>query len=262
MKKRAWMTNVILIVCILVFAGSGLYLLKYYMDARSTENDLQELIELKEESQAEETEEIQTAQGKKILKKYKKLYKKNNDFIGWIQVKGTEIDYPVMQTKKEPEFYLHKNYEKEYDVNGLPFLDAKCDVEDVHNNLMVYGHHMKSGMMFAHLVDYQTKDFYNKHKTIFFDTLYEEREYEVVAAFYSQIYKDNQDVFKYYAYPGSLSEKAFHTYIKNCKKLSQYDTGITPEYGEQLLTLVTCAYQTEEGRFVVVARRKEKEREN
>ena len=136
-------------------------------------------------------------------------------------------------------------------------MDAKCDVEDEHNNLMVYGHHMKSGMMFAHLLDYQTKDYYKKHKTVLFDTLYEEREYEVAAAFYSQIYHENEDVFKYYSYPGSLSEKQFDTYIKNCKKLSLYDTGVTPQYGEQLLTLVTCAYQTEEGRFVVVARRKE-----
>lgn len=257
MKKKRWITNAILIVCILVFAGSGLYLLKYYMAARGTENDLEELIELKEESEIEETEETETVQGRNILKKYKKLYKKNSDFIGWIQVKGTEIDYPVMQTKEEPEFYLHKNFKKEYDVNGLPFLDAKCDVEDEHNNLMVYGHHMKSGMMFAHLLDYQTKDYYRKHKTVLFDTLYEEREYEVAAAFYSQIYQENEDVFKYYSYPGSLSEKQFNTYIKNCKKLSLYDTGVTPQYGEQLLTLVTCAYQTEEGRFVVMARRKE-----
>lgn len=258
MKKKKWIGNVVLILCILVFAGSGMYLLKYYMDARNTENDVEELIQLKEESENGEEGEIKTDKGKSILKKYRKLYKKNGDIVGWIQVKGTEIDYPVMQTPKNPEYYLHKNFKKEYDINGLPFLDAKCDVEDEHNNLMVYGHHMKSGMMFAHLLDYQSKDFYNKHKTVLFDTLYEEREYEVVAAFYSRIYKDNQDVFKYYNYPGSLSEKQFDTYVKNCKKLSQYDTGITPKYGEQLLTMVTCAYQAEEGRFVVVARRKEK----
>lgn len=121
---------------------------------------------------------------------------------------------------------------------------------------MVYGHHMKSGMMFAHLVDYDSQDFYKKHKTVIFDTLYEEREYEVVAAFYSQVYKEDEKVFKYYNYPGHISKKQFNTYVKNIKKLSRYDTGITPEYGEQLLTMVTCAYQTEDGRFVVVARRK------
>ena len=98
------------------------------------------------------------------------------------------------------------------------------------------------------------KDFYEKHKIINFDTLYEKRQYEVVAAFYSKVYKNEEDVFKYYNYPGKLDKKQYANYVKNCRKLSVYDTGVTPSYGEQLLTLVTCAYQTEEGRFVVVAR--------
>jgi sortase B len=231
------------------------------MSARQTESELDELLQLKtesmEESDTEEDEELVTEQGRKILKMYKKLYKKNNDLIGWITVKGTPIDYPVMQTKKEPEYYLHCNYKKEYDVNGLPFLDAVCDAEDNESNLMIYGHHMKSGLMFAHLVDYESEEFYKKHPVVEFDTLYEEREYEIVAAFYSQVYKENQKVFKYYNWPGHLTKKQYRNYVKNIKKLSQYDTGVTPEYGEQLITMVTCAYQTEDGRFVVVARRKD-----
>ncbi|MCR5691417.1 MAG: class B sortase [Eubacterium sp.] len=257
MKKKKIIGNIILVLCILVFLGSGYYLFQYFNAARETQSELDELIELKEESleDTEDTEEIKTEAGKTILKKYKKLYKKNKDMIGWVQVKGTEIDYPVMQTKKDNEYYLHRNFKKEEDVNGLPFLDASCDVEDPNNNLMIYGHHMKSGMMFAHLMDFQEEDFFKKHGRIQVDTLYEEREYEVVAAFYSQIYDEDQDVFKYYQYPGSLSQKKFDTYVKNVKKLSLYDTGVTPEYGDQLVTLVTCAYQTEEGRFVVVGRR-------
>ena len=98
--------------------------------------------------------------------------------------------------------------------------------------------------------------FYKNHKTVYLDTLFDQREYEVVAAFRSQVYKGNTDAFQYYEYIGPLTEKRFQTYVKNVKKQSLYDTGITPEYGEQLLTLVTCAYHTEDGRFVVVARRK------
>ena len=162
-----------------------------------------------------------------------------------------------MQTKKDSEYYLHRNFEKKSDVNGLPFLDAKCDIDEPKGNLMVYGHHMKSGLMFAHLEDFEKADFYKKHKTIEFDTLYEKRQYEVVAVFRSKVYKENEDVFKYYRYVGKLSKKQYETYVKNCKKLSIYKDGATPVYGEQLLTLVTCAYHTENGRFVVVARKKE-----
>ena len=137
----------------------------------------------------------------------------------------------------------------------MPFLDAVCDPDDVYNNLLIYGHHMKSGMMFAHLLDFESADFYKKHKAIHFDTLYEKGEYEIVAAFRSQVYKEEDKVFKYYEYKGNLSKKRFDEYIKGIKKLSLYDTGVTPKYGEQLLSLVTCAYHTDEGRFVVVARK-------
>lgn len=256
-KKKNWMLNVILLVFILVFIACGLYLFRYVWNAKQAEDELGELQQIKSESLADDSEKIQDAEGHSILKDYRKLYQKNNDLIGWVTVKNTKIDYPVMQTKKDSEYYLHRNYNKKEDVNGLPFLDAKCDTEDPNSNLMVYGHHMKSGLMFAHLEDFEDADFYKKHKTIEFDTLYEKRQYEVVAVFRSKIYKENENVFKYYSYGGPLSKKQYNTYVENCKKLSVHNTGITPQYGEQLLTLVTCAYHTEDGRFVVVARRKD-----
>ena len=255
--KKKWITNVILVLLVLVFIGSGLYLFRYFWEARQTENELGELQQSKIESVNEGGEELQTSDGRAILKDYRKLYKKNGDLIGWVTVKDTKIDYPVMQTKNDSEYYLHRNFKKKKDVNGLPFLDANCDVEDNNSNLMVYGHHMKSGLMFAHLEDYEDSAFYKKHKTIEFDTLYEKRKYEVVAVFRSKIYKEEEDVFKYYRYGGALSEKQFTDYVENCIKLSVHKTGVKPVYGEQLLTLVTCAYHTDEGRFVVVARRKQ-----
>ena len=262
MKKKRWGLNILLIVFVLVFLGSGGYLVHYYMTAQKSQNDLEELSGLKVTTVMKDGstwEEVETSDGTKISKKYSKLYEKNKDIVGWITIKDTPIDYPVMQTKEDPEYYIHRNYEKKEDKNGLPFLDAGCDVNEAYGNLMVYGHHMKSGMMFAHLLDYQDENFYKRHKIVLFDTLHEERKYEVVAAFYSQIYGEKDDVFKYYNYVGKLSEKQFNTYVKNIKKLSRYDTGVTPKYGEQLLSLVTCAYHTEEGRFVVVARRVDEE---
>ena len=109
--------------------------------------------------------------------------------------------------------------------------------------------------MFAHLEDYEDEDFYKKHKIIEFDTLYEKGQYEIVSVFRSQVYPENKDVFKYYEYIGHLSEKRFNEFVKGIKELSMYKTGVDPEYGEQLLSLVTCAYHVDEGRFVVVARK-------
>lgn len=259
MKKKRTLSTILLILLIIAFLASGGYLFHYFWMAKQTEDELSQLQQIRQEafSDTEEETEVKSETGRSIQKGYRKLYKKNSDLIGWVTVKNTKIDYPVMQTKKDSEYYLHRNFEKKSDVNGLPFLDAKCDIDELKGNLMVYGHHMKSGLMFAHLEDFEKADFYKKHKTIEFDTLYEKRQYEVVAVFRSKVYKENEDVFKYYRYVGKLSKKQYETYVKNCKKLSIYKDGATPAYGEQLLTLVTCAYDTENGRFVVVARKKE-----
>ena len=88
-------------------------------------------------------------------------------------MKNTKIDYPVMQTKKDSEYFLHRNFEKKSDVNGLPFLDAKCDIDELKGNLMVYGHHMKSGLMFAHLEDFEKADIFKKNYSIFFYMIFE-----------------------------------------------------------------------------------------
>ena len=257
--------NIILVVCVAVFIGCGIYLFKYYWDAKQTSDELGELTEMVVEDETIENDdpelseevEIEAPSGekKKILKRYKKLYKKNKDMIGWIKIDDTPINYPVMFTPDDNEYYLHRNFEKQSDVNGLPFLDAKCDPDDDYQDLLVYGHHMKSGMMFKHLMDFESESFYKKHKIVKFDTLYDRRKYEIVAAFRSQVYKDSDDVFKYYEYKGHLDEERFNEYVKGIKKLALYDTGITPQYGDQLLSLVTCAYHVSDGRFVVVARR-------
>lgn len=119
--KKKWITNVILVLLALVFVGSGLYLFRYFWEARQTENELGDLQQSKLESAKEGGEEVQTSDGRTILKDYRKLYKKNSDLIGWVTVKDTKIDYPVMQTPKDSEYYLHRNFKKKKDVNGLPF---------------------------------------------------------------------------------------------------------------------------------------------
>ena len=257
--------NGLIVVFALIFIGCGWYLYSYYHEAGEAEEKIEQLEQLVDETEAEPDdapeikEDIEivapSGQKKKIIKKYKKLYKKNKDVIGWVKVDDTPINYPVMYTPLDNEYYLHRNFDKQSDSNGLPFLDAACDPDDPNNNLLIYGHHMRSGMMFAHLMDFESEKFYKKHKIIKFDTLYEKGTYEVVAAFRSKVFKDNEKGFRYYDYIGKLTEKKFDEYIKGIDKLAAYKTGIKPKYGDQLLSLVTCAYHTDEGRFIVVARK-------
>lgn len=189
------------------------------------------------------------------LRKYDDLYNKNPDFFGWLKIEGTKIDYPVMYKPEDPEYYLHRDFYGNYSDSGMLFIDGECP--RVSNYYLIYGHHMNNGTMFGELPNYGKVDFYKEHKIIFFDTRYENRDYEVVAAFYGKIYpeEEEKDHFCYYKYKNLSSETKFNEYVRNVKANAIYETGITPKFGDELITLSTCNYHTENGRFVVVARR-------
>lgn len=188
------------------------------------------------------------------LRKYDELYKKNPDFFGWLQIEGTKINYPVMYRKGDSDYYLHRDFYGNYSDSGMIFIDGDCPADG--NYYLIYGHHMNNGTMFGELPKYGDKKFYEEHKTIFFDTRYEIRDYEVVAAFYAKAYPDGEEEgFCYYQYKNLNSESAFNEYVANVKAISVYDTGVTPVYGDELITLSTCNYHTSDGRFAVVARK-------
>lgn len=192
---------------------------------------------------------------KQILPQFAELYKENNELYGWIKIADTKINYPVMHSPDDPEKYLHSNFEQEYSYAGLPFLDARCSAES--DNLLIYAHNLLNGTMFRSLLKYENKDYWKAHPIIEFDTLYEEQSYEVMAAFYDRVYYKAEDVFKFYQFIDAADEQEYNEAIQNLKNKQIYETGVTAAYGDQLLTLVTCAYHTDNGRFVVVARKVE-----
>ncbi len=191
---------------------------------------------------------------REILPRFLELYQKNSDLAGWLTIPGTRIDYPVMYSPDEPERYLHANFDAAYSFAGLPFLDAACDTES--GNRIVYAHNMLDGSMFRTLLKYQQKDFWQRNPVISFNTLYEEQEYEVVAAFYDKVYKKSDTNFKFYQFYDTSDQSSFDEAMAYYREHALYDTGVTAQCGDLFLTLVTCAYQTENGRFVVVARKK------
>ena len=191
---------------------------------------------------------------REVLPRFLELYQKNPDLAGWLTIPGTRIDYPVMYSPDEPERYLHANFDAAYSFAGLPFLDAACDTES--GNRIIYAHNMLDGSMFRTLLKYQQKDFWQRNPVISFNTLYEEQEYEVVAAFYDKVYKKSDTNFKFYQFYDTSDQSSFDEAMAYYREHALYDTGVTAQCGDLFLTLVTCAYQTENGRFVVVARKK------
>lgn len=195
---------------------------------------------------------------REVLDEYKNLLIKYKRLIGWLtfddKTIGGESGFPVMQTS-DNEYYLTHNMDQEYDKNGTIFMDTGCDVLKPSTNYIVYGHHMKSGKMFGKLDLYEKQEYCEEHPYIWFDTIYEKGTYEVMYVFRSRVYNESEIVFKYYQFIDANSQQEFDSYMEEMASMSLYDTGVTAEYGDQLLTLSTCDYQEKNGRFVVVAKK-------
>lgn len=187
---------------------------------------------------------------------YGSVFREYPDIRGWLQVEGTVIDYPVLQRDGEDEYYLYLDFRGEEDKRGSLILDEDSSVEggEFTTNLLIHGHNMKDGSMFGGLDGYRSEDYYREHKYISLYTEDGEHHYEVMAAFDSQVYYASDQVFKYYNFFQADTEEEFHYFYDNVKELALYDTGVEAEFGDRFLTLSTCAYHVEDGRFVVVAK--------
>ena len=189
------------------------------------------------------------------MEQVKELKKENEDIIGWLEIKDTNINYPILQGT-DNEFYLTHNYKKEKVTGGSLFLDKSYDFSVPSSNLLIYGHRNKKGIMFEDLLKYKDEQFYKEHPNIRFTTVDEDCQYEIISAFLSRVYyEDEQNVFRYYYFINAENEEEYNEYVNNAKKASIYDTEKTAKYGDQLLTLSTCEYSQANGRFVIVAKK-------
>lgn len=187
---------------------------------------------------------------------YAFAFGENEDMAAWLVVGDTVIDYPVMQTMEDEEYYLCHDFYGNPDRSGCLILDTDSSLEDVHltSNLIIHGHNMKIGTMFGSLDEYRDEDYFQRHRFMELYTKDELRRYEVMAVFRSQINLSSDDTFEYYRFFHAETEEEFRLFYDNIKESSLYDTGVTAQLGDCFLTLSTCAYHAEDGRFVVVAK--------
>lgn len=184
--------------------------------------------------------------------KYAEVYAQNNDFVGWLCIEGTNINYPVMQTPEDPNYYLKRAFDHSYSDYGVPYVQENCAL-GISDNIVIYGHNMSNGSMFADLCRYEKKSFWQEHPMIHFDTLSGYGEYEIVTVFKTVAY--SQEGFKYYHFVDAESKADFNAFLAQCRELELYDTGVDAEYSDQLITLSTCEYSRKNGRMVIVAKK-------
>ena len=210
--------------------------------AQTVENVRQDSTEAEIVAEDDETEQI--------LSVYRDLAEENPHMIGWVEIEGTTVNYPVMYTPDSPSYYLRRNFSREYSDLGTPFMQENCEPY-VGANRLIYGHNMLRGGMFSDLELYREKSFWEGHRRIRFDTLQSTGEYEIFAVFSVDVTKSGW--YRFHDYTDG-DEKNFSKYVEECKKRSFYDTGVQPQYGEKLIALVTCEYNNGDGRLVVAAR--------
>ena len=215
------------------------------------QREIREDISQESEQETSATEETEPV----ILPEYAAIYAENNDFIGWLKIADTIIDYPVMQSKNESNYYLNHTFSHEEDKNGTLFIDSRNDIVNRSTNIIIYGHNMKSNAMFGSLKKYLDEDYWQQHKMIQFDTLYEKGTYEVVAVCLGKVEYQDEDVFRYYDFLNAENEEQFNAFLDNVEKSAVFEDKDAIGYGDELLTLSTCNHYVENGRLYIVAKK-------
>ena len=245
-----------------VFCFSSWKVGSYVLGGAEQKQQFQELSQLVQQNRPSQTEDPTAATDSgdvtipeetepQILPEYAPVLELNPDVVGWIRIAVTVIDYPVMQTPGDPEYYLRRNFYHTISDWGCIFADAACDVDTPSDNVTLYGHHMQDGSMFAGLDGYGKQEFWEDHQIVEFDSLTQYRRYRVFAVFKTSGYLG--EGFPYHTFVEADSPEDFQDFVSQCKAMSFYDTGITPEYGDKLICLSTCEYTQANGRLVVVA---------
>lgn len=228
-------------ICFIIFAAVLCYLIyNFNVDSQDQKqfDDMAQTISIEEN----------TDDGNDNINGITDLINRNSDCIGWIRISGTKIDYPVMQTKNNPQYYLRRDFKKQYSYLGTPFMDSRCDI-NYDNNLIVYGHNMRDGKMFADLLKYREKSYFKEHNIIHFITPNGVQEYEVIAV--SKVKNDDD----WYGYTCQTDKESFNNLIFHIKDKSLYFTQNEIQYGDYFLTLSTCEYSQTNGRLIVIAKR-------
>lgn len=260
MKKILFTVTVLLLV--VAFGVSAFMVGNYLLEGKRQADQMEDLSQQISLAQSEAaataagettqgTEPKETKDPNAMLPGYDLLYQQNSDAVGWIKIEGTKLNEAVFQTPDDPNFYLYADINKQKSDHGSIYAWSTADVNKPSDNITLFGHNMKDGSKFASLNAYTSKDAWNKNNLIFFDTLTEYHTYKIFAVFKTSA--NLGEGFKYHQFVDAANAEEFNDFVSTCKKLSFYDTGITPVYGDKLLCLSTCEYTQENGRLVVAA---------
>ena len=187
-----------------------------------------------------------------IQETFTELYAQNNDLAGWLMV-GEHIEEPVLY--RDNSYYMDRDYNGNYSQSGSIFLDEKDSLQMVDDALLLYGHNMRSGMMFGDLDDFRERSYVAKYPIIKLHSIYEEepREYVIFTMFDASMNSGDASYIKIRQFNFETEEEK-QAYIDELSARTIFELPVEAEASDQLVMLVTCSYSHDNGRFLVVAR--------
>ena len=266
MKKTVFIIVAVLLV--IAFSVSAFMVVNYVKESKEQEKVRNELAEAMAQAAtqpvteateaatepAAETTEATTAPTEvteaPMLAEMVPIYEMNEDTVGYIEISGTKLANPVMQTPDDPNYYLKHDFNRNSSDWGAVYAWGAADLNEPSDNITLFGHTMKDGSMFACLHNYTEKHYWEENKLIFFNTLTEYHTYKIFAVFKQSANIGN---FAYHQFVDAANAEEFNEFVATCKSQAFYDTGITPVYGDKLILLSTCEYTLDNGRLVVCA---------
>ncbi len=239
--------KVFFLITLTVFVVSAVYIANYFLNAKHQDSIIEQSRSVWHTSETEEEPQPSVIE---------LMLRENSDFKGWITVPNTKIDNPIYQTDNN-DFYLNHNQQKKSSIYGALFFDCQNVITEAETdkNLVVYGHHMKNGSMFGNLTKYKQLSFYKQNPTVEFSTLYKKSTYKIYAAFVLNASKADDNGYIYnISRKNFIDDEDFDSWVNEACERSLINTGVDVKNGDNIITLVTCTYDFDDARFVVMAR--------
>ena len=247
MKKSL---NIVLIcVCVGVLCFSGYKLISYFSENSRAEQAYEDI----RSPELVDSTSISNSTYEDLLPYYQKLHEQNSHFIGWLSIPGTNVNYPVMQTPQEPNYYLYRDFHQKDAPSGSLFASEHSSVTRPSDVVIINGHRMKTGAMFGNFGKFLEQDYLTDHSRVVFDTLVGRNEYKIWCVFTEAVDTGSAGEFQYYNYSDFSNETDFNGFVSQAKAHSKIENSdVSPKYGDHFLLLSTCEYTHDNGRLIVV----------
>lgn len=248
------LSNIVILICLIVFVVCAYKLVDYFYGNMESESQF--------DNQRDMVADV--VDYKDRLPEYEKMKEENEDFVGWVIADGTNVNYPMMQTVDDPDFYLDHNFKKEKSKPGTIFISNAADLYEPTDVVTIFGHNMRDDTMFGSLDRYDDEEFIKEHDRVWVDSLDGRREFQVTHVMRIRVdVEGKEDVFPYYAYSNFEDKEDFNEFIKQAQEHSLYDTGREVKYGDKFVILSTCEYTYGDGsgRLVIMGKEVEPEKD-